>query len=106
LPGQSIVSGGDIGQGERWRRHRAGLQDFLSASSQVAVVPEGRGEFVRTLFRDLGDGTEKERETDREDALFALRKDAAAKEESGDGRFRERRALQKVCDQANLLGFL
>jgi hypothetical protein len=70
------------------------------------VVAKGRGEFVRVLFGDVGDGAEKKGEADREHTFFAAWEDAATEVESGKCGIGGGSAPEIVGNEVNFLGLL
>src|SRR5260370_33038175 len=77
-------------------------KDFCRARSEIAVMAKNRGKRRGGLLGNTGDRAQENRETDREDPLFAAREDAAAQIKRPESSFFDRHGAHVVGDQSNL----
>ena len=80
-------------------------KDLFSASTEIAVMAKNWGKLPRTPFGDAGNGAKENREANREDALFAPRKNPAAKIEGAERRFFDGGGAQILGNESNLFRF-
>src|SRR6185437_14704566 len=85
LPRQCVVDIRNVGQPHPRRGAMFG-KDFLRSRSYIAVMAQGRRERVRLFVRNGLDSEQDHRESDRENAFFAARENAAAEIESAECR--------------------
>jgi hypothetical protein len=86
--------------------YRTIAKDFFRAGTEIAVMSKDRGKVRGILLGDAGHRAQENRETDREDALFTAREDAAAKIKGAQSRFLDRCSAEVISDQSYLFSFL